>query len=225
MAEPLVIVESFASYADAATARTLLEMSGVRAFLNNAYSADVWSGCVGQVQIEVPESDAERARSLLAEMRIARGRRDSLADATSPAREICLRCRQPLSAGSTRCDACGFTFAGEEWADYVNGPVPASLLSRIYSPIDTRRFALPPELVGTYVAWCEREGLEIRGFEVWNRSIIGHTIIDVVEEGTAAELLAAVATLVKERAADACFSVSVRRSEPGAGLATARAAQ
>lgn len=209
MAESLVIADSFAYYADAATAKALLEADGIAAFLDNAYSSDVWTGCIGQVRVQVPASELARAKKLLAELRTSN--RTLAERGSAVADDACLRCGQTLSKESDRCARCGFEPGGEELAEYVNGPVPDSLLPHVYSPLDTRRFALRPELVRAYVDFCEREGVEIRGWQVWAHSTIGHVMLDVIEQGGARELLAAAARVPAERQWDTYFSVNAVR--------------
>ena len=160
MADSLTIVDGFRYHADAATAKALLEEQGIVAFLVDAYSADVWTGCIGAVRIAVRPADAEEARALLAKIH-ATANQTARAEASrvppAPAGEACLSCGRPLAPGVERCPTCGFAFEGEEEAEYANGRVPASLLAKAWSPIDSHRFGLTRALVPAYVAWCERE--------------------------------------------------------------------
>lgn len=218
MTDSLITVDSFAYFADAATAKALLEEAGVRVFLDNVYSSDLWTGCIGQIRVQVASADAAAARKLLEEIRAANRISARRPLAAAPA-ESCLRCGQPLAAEVERCARCGFAFSGEEQADYANGPVPDSLLPHAYSPIDTRRFGLRPDLVPRYVEFCAREGYEIDGWQMWAHSSIGHVVTDIVEKGPASALLAAAAKVPPDRVWDTYFSMNVRR------LASAEAAE
>jgi len=211
MTDSLVRLEEFRYYLDAAAAKALLEVAGVRAFLDNRFSADIWIGAIGGVFVTVPAADVAKGRAVLEAMRKVRQR--MRAGGVSGELDACLACKKPMEAGQTTCAACGWTFAGDEWIDYANGPVPAALLPVAYSPLDSRRFGLPPRFVQNYVDWCEAEGLVVSGWELWRTGVVGHIVIDPQRVGSVAELLAAATTAMARTDEDVYLSISVARGE------------
>jgi hypothetical protein len=210
VADSLVKVEEFRYYADAAAAKALLEVAGVRAFLVNAYSGDLWTGAIGETRIEVPAADVAKAKEVLDDMRKVRAR--MRAGGISGELDACLACKKPMAAGQTTCANCGWTFAGDEWIDYANGPVPAALLPVAYTPVDSRRFGLPPRFVKNYADWCVAEGLDVLGWELWRHGVVGHIVIDPYQEGSIEQLLHAATTALSHPEEDVCFSMTVKLS-------------
>jgi len=211
MSEALVVVDSFAYYADAAVAKALLEEAGLKPILENVYSADVWTGAIGQIRVQVPESQADRARQLLREIRESTLR--SWSRSRRPADpDSCIRCGAPMAPDADRCARCGFEATGEEVTEYANGPVPDRFLPYAYAPLGTRRFGLRPELIPAYVEDVKRAGREIKGWELWAHSAIGHVTLDIVEQGSAADLLKVAGSLPPDRAWDTYISPNVTHS-------------
>jgi hypothetical protein len=69
MSDKLVFVAAFVMPVEAQLARGLLEAEGIRAFLTGEQTTNVFSGVQGlggQIQLQVPEADAERAAEILA---------------------------------------------------------------------------------------------------------------------------------------------------------------
>jgi hypothetical protein len=68
MSDKLVFVAAFVMPVEAQLARGLLEADGIRAFLTGEQSANVFGvrGLGGQIRLQVPEGDAERAADILA---------------------------------------------------------------------------------------------------------------------------------------------------------------
>jgi len=191
MEPKLVDVGSFRHYGDAATAKALLDSHGIPCVLANANSGDLFGGVLGEVRLQVAERDAARATELLRS--IERTRAAPVAD---DGIERCLACGERLAADAKSCAKCGFTFEGEEEHLYENGPLPDSLMASVVAPVDSQRFALPPADVAAYLDWCAREGLAIRGYEVWTEELVGHRVAEARERATAKELgLAAAAAL------------------------------
>jgi hypothetical protein len=211
MSDSLVRLEEFRYYVDAAAAKALLEVAGVRAFLDNRFSADIWTGAIGGTFVTVPAADLAKGREVIEAMRKVRQR--MRAGGVSGELDACLACKKPMAAGQTTCAACGWTFAGDEWVDYANGPVAAALLPVAFSPLDSRRFGLPPRFVQNYVDWCEAEGLVVTGWELWRAGVVGHVVIDPQRTGSVAELLAAATTAMARTDEDVYFSINVARGE------------
>ena len=207
MTEPMVQVEVFKYYTDAAAAKALLEVAGERAFLVNAYSGDIWTGCIGEVRIEVPTSDVPKAREILERMREVH--RKSIDAGRSAPPETCLACGIPLQIGQNTCATCGWTFDGEDWTDFANGPVPTSLMRFSLSPLGSSRFGLPAESMQAYLDWCTRKSLRLRGWEVWRNSLLGHIVIGSNIDGSLQDLLDAAAIAMGRRESGVYFSPSM----------------
>jgi hypothetical protein len=196
MSEPLVCVETFDVAANAATAQALLESAGIEVRITDLETTSLnflWAGWTGGIKLNVPASQAAAARALLREMRES-NRRLAKTDYYEPLASNCLQCGFELDERAPRCPKCGWSFEGEDRSEYANGPVPHSLLRFAWSPLDSKSFALPMDVVPRYVRWCESEHLRITGWEVWQRSPLSHRVVARADAGDSASLLAAVAS-------------------------------
>jgi predicted Zn-ribbon and HTH transcriptional regulator len=216
---PQVEIDRFRNYSDAAMAKALLEVAGIRCTLTDSHSSDLFVGTFSATGVEVAAADAARARELLEQSRkVARARRAEAAahdraneggsgDDGDEAAETCLSCGAALAAAAVSCPACGFTFEGEEIHLYANGPLPDSLLAQAFTPADSQRFALPAEQVQRYVDWCGAAGLLIVGWETWLATALGHQVREQQLGEAGALCLAARAVLAQgDRAAVLRFS-------------------
>lgn len=61
---------------------------------------------------------------------------------------------------------------------YANGPLPEHLAPAAYFTGDRREWALPKSEALAYIDWCEREHLEVLGFEVWYPTTPGPTVLE-----------------------------------------------
>ncbi len=193
MSEKFVVVDAFDYFPQASTAKAMLENRGIPVVLTDVEMTNVnwfWHGFVGGIKVVVPETQAEAARAILKEMRRV-ARESESSDDDVPLDATCPSCGAPLPATGTACAKCGWSFEGEEVKDYANGPVPTSLLSFVYLPLGSDRFALPIGRIVPYAAWCARNGVEITGWEIWERGLPGHTRISS-GEGNVDALRAAV---------------------------------
>ncbi len=230
---PSIEVDRFRNYSDAAMAKALLEVAGIRCELTDSHSSDLFVGTFGATGVEVAAADAPRARELLEQSRkIARARR---AEAAAPgtadddgsgdggdAAESCLSCGAALPAAADSCGACGFTFEGEETHLFANGPLPESLLKAAFTPADSSRFALPAALVQRYVDWCDAEGLVIVGWESWVITTFGHRFGEPCVGDAGALCLAARSALAHgDRTDPVCFSPTTAAAAPGGGVTPA----
>lgn len=218
MKDLLEHVGSFRYHPEAAAAKALLEAEGIPAVLANVHSGDLWTGAVSEIRIEVLARDAARARGILDRlMDTARRERERARAGATDREDACLRCGAPMPPEARTCPSCRFSFEGEERVEYEDGPIPASMLARIWSPLWSRRAALPASAVPDYVAWCARAGIEITGWESWWRGILGRSILDIRESGTGQELLAALAELDADLAGRIYFAIrAAARAEPAA---------
>jgi Putative prokaryotic signal transducing protein len=215
---PLVEVDRFRNYSDAAVAKALLEGAGIRCVLADANSSDLFSGCLGATRVEVAAADVLRARELLEQSRaLARTRRakaaagdaadDGASDAGGGAAETCLSCGAAFADNANSCAACGFTFEGEETHLFANGPLPDSLLARAFTPADSSRFVLPAELVQRHVDWCVDEGLVTIGWETWVMTTLVHRLDEQCVGDAGALCLAARSSMAHgDRTDPVCFS-------------------
>lgn len=215
----LIDVDSFRHYGDAATAKALLDSHGIPAVLANANSGDLFGGVLGEVRLQVAERDAERARELLRS--IERTRAAPLPD---DGVERCLACGETLVADAESCAKCGFTFEGEETHLYENGPLPDSLLAHAVAPVDSQRFALQPSDVARYLDWCAKEGLAIRGYEVWSKTLVGHRVEQRCDRVGADELRRAALAAVARDAAETTSGPELFFSPTTEGVKAAGAA-
>jgi len=213
--EKLVVVDTFDYFPQAATAKAMLENRGIPVVMADAEVANsnlLWAGAVGGIKLVVPESQVEAATAILKEMRRVARQRSSVDDSV-PLDAACPSCAAPLPETGTVCTKCGWSFAGEEVRDYENGPVPDSLLSFVYRPLDSQRFALPIDKVPAYLDWCEKNGVEVTGWEFWERGLPGHTPLSGAE-GEAGALRAALAKFNVENFAGIFVCVATRPQEP-----------
>jgi hypothetical protein len=213
--EKLVVVDTFDYFPQASTAKAMLENQGIAVVLTDAEMANtnlLWAGAVGGIKLVVPESQVEAATAILKEMRRVARQRSSVDDSV-PLDASCPSCAAPLPETGTVCTKCGWSFAGEEVRDYENGPVPDALLSFVYRPLDSQRFALPIDKVPEYLDWCEKNGVEVTGWEFWERGLPGHTPLTSAE-GDAGALRAALVKFDRENFAGIFVCVATRPQDP-----------
>jgi hypothetical protein len=180
----LVDADSFRHYGDAATAKALLDANGIPSVLANDNANDLFGGALCEVRLQVAVADVARAKELLRSIERTRLAAPPAEDGI----ERCLACGEALVADAESCAKCGFTFEGEETHLYANGPLPDSLLASAVAPVDSQRFALQPGDVARYLDWCAHEGLAIRGYEVWSKTLVGHRLQERREPAGAKEL-------------------------------------
>ena len=60
----------------------------------------------------------------------------------------------------------------------ANGPLPASFQARAYFTANRGEFALGPGDALEYLNWCDQEGLTVLGFDTWEPSQPGPTVVN-----------------------------------------------
>ncbi len=65
MPERFVVIDTFIHATEAETARAVLEMEGIKAFLEDGGVEGVFGFAPGGVQLAVPAAEAEKARAIL----------------------------------------------------------------------------------------------------------------------------------------------------------------
>lgn len=112
MSDQFVTVETFRSLPEAEATKLHLETEGLTVFLANAETIAMdWllANAIGNIKLQVPSSQAATATALLEQIR--RERRERKERGYTDA-DICLACGAPLPEGTSRCAACGWSYAG-----------------------------------------------------------------------------------------------------------------
>ena len=215
MTEPFVTIAAFDVHSDAMTAKALLESAGIMVLVRDAETTSLnllWAGWTGGIKLDVPASQHEKAQQLIQEVRKS-NRRLQVVGEDVPLTSTCLSCGADLGDEALSCPQCGWSFEGEDYSEYDNGPVPHSLLGVAYSPVDSKSFALPAAAVPAYVAWCTKEGLRILSWEVWLRSPLTHRVVEASVPGSAQSLLAAVPEAVTQHGDAVLFCIRTAPTE------------
>src|SRR5260370_40489512 len=115
MEDQLVTVETYQFLPQAQAAKLQLEGNDIQVFLADAETVNMdWrlGNAIGNIKLQVPRDQAERALALLEEMRDkASQRRDTENDAGGT---VCLACGARLPEDQARCPLCGWSYASEE---------------------------------------------------------------------------------------------------------------
>lgn len=117
MVEDLVTVATFDFLPAAETAKAILQAEGLTVFFADAELVTTnWllDNAVGGIKLQVPQSQAEQAAGLIAEMRAHH--RPSPETAESAEGTNCLSCGAPLPENQSVCPACGWSYNTEEGA-------------------------------------------------------------------------------------------------------------
>jgi rubrerythrin len=112
MADELVTVQTYRFAPEAEAARMHLEGEGLTVFLADKEIVNMdWllGVAVGNVKLQVPQSQAARARALLGEMEAKRQERAEGADDEGTG--VCLACGAAIPEQESKCPACGWTYA------------------------------------------------------------------------------------------------------------------
>lgn len=119
MADELITVARFEFVPEAEAARMHLEGEGIRTFIADGgmVTADWFLGnAIGYVKLQVPASQAGRAREMLDGLRaLKRQREGDETERREPA--ACLACGAELPVAAAACAACGWSYgAGDDVA-------------------------------------------------------------------------------------------------------------
>jgi ribosomal protein L12E/L44/L45/RPP1/RPP2 len=116
MEEQLVTVETYSFLAQAEAAKLQLEGNGITVFLADAETVNMdWllGNAIGNIKLQVPAAQAERALEVLEEMREkARERRET--EKEEDEGEKCLACGAEIPEDQACCPSCGWSYTGEE---------------------------------------------------------------------------------------------------------------
>jgi hypothetical protein len=116
MEEQLVTVETYSFLPQAQAAKLQLEGNGITVFLADAETVNMdWllGNAIGNIKLQVPAEQAERALEVLDDMKEkARERRE--AESEDDEGERCLACGTKIPEDESRCPSCGWSYAQEE---------------------------------------------------------------------------------------------------------------
>jgi len=151
MEDELVTVETYQFLPQAQFAKLQLEGNGIRVFLADAEVVNMdWllGNAVGNIKLQVPGDQVERARNLLEEMRDkASERLDEEDDEEVDPYTECLVCGAEIPENQTRCTSCGWSYAPEETAITATLPLSDSNAQdseneRIHQKVDLRQIRI-----------------------------------------------------------------------------------
>jgi hypothetical protein len=115
MSEKVVIVETYDNPHEADMAKQMLESEGILVFLENRFIVETdWllAAAVGNIRLQVPGDQAEKARELLKDLP-----RWSGLENTEPLDETdlkCMECGQVMGEDEEKCPACGWGYGDAE---------------------------------------------------------------------------------------------------------------
>jgi hypothetical protein len=115
MQDELVTVETYQFLPQAQAAKLQLEGDGITVFLADAETVNMdWllGNAIGNIKLQVPRDQAERALTLLEQIRDKARKRGDAKDAEEET--ACLACGAKIPEGRSRCPSCGWSYSGEE---------------------------------------------------------------------------------------------------------------
>jgi hypothetical protein len=117
MEDQLVTVETYQFLPQAQFAKLQLEGNGIRVFLADAEVVSMdwfYANAIGNIKLQVPRDQVEKAQYLLEEMRDKASMRldedDENDEEVEPYTE-CLGCGGEIPEDQTRCPSCGWSYA------------------------------------------------------------------------------------------------------------------
>src|SRR5260370_33803511 len=114
MEDQLVTVETYQFLPQAQAAKLQLEGNDIQVFLADAETVNMdWllGNAIGNIKLQVPSDQVEKARDLLEEMREKASRHSR--DEEDGAGSECLACGAKIPEDQSRCPKCGWSYAGE----------------------------------------------------------------------------------------------------------------
>jgi hypothetical protein len=115
MEDQLITVETYQFLPEAQAAKLQLEGNDIQVFLADAETVNMdWllGNAIGNIKLQVPRDQADKALGLLEEMRDKTSRRQRADKNTDET--FCLACGAKLREDQARCPSCGWSYAGEE---------------------------------------------------------------------------------------------------------------
>ncbi len=115
MEDQLVTVETYQFLPQAQAAKLRLEGNDIQVFLADAETVNMdWllGNAIGNIKLQVPRDQVDKAIGLLEEMRDKARRRRRTDEDTDET--VCLACGAKLREDQARCPSCGWSYAGEE---------------------------------------------------------------------------------------------------------------
>src|SRR5437660_458775 len=115
MEDQLVTVETYQFLPQAQAAKLQLEGNDIQVFLADAETVNMdWllGNAIGNIKLQVPRDQVDKALGLLQEMRDKARRRHKTDEDTDET--VCLACGAKLREDQARCPSCGWSYAGEE---------------------------------------------------------------------------------------------------------------
>jgi hypothetical protein len=111
MSDELVTIATFQFLPKAQASKLLLESEGLTVFLLDAELVNTdWflANAIGNIKLQVPQSQAEAAMSLLEESHGENPQADNSSDDSDA--DQCLGCGATLPDDATTCPACGWSY-------------------------------------------------------------------------------------------------------------------
>jgi len=108
MSQSLVTIGLYNNPHQADMAKLHLELADIPVFLDNRFIVEMdWflSNAVGNIRLQVPADQVDRARELLADLGLQTAHL-----AAKPDADLCLNCGADMPSGESNCPACGWTF-------------------------------------------------------------------------------------------------------------------
>jgi hypothetical protein len=112
MNKDLVTIATFRSPPEAEAAKLHLEAAGLTPFLADVETVNMdWllGNAIGDIKLQVPNTQAETAAALLKHMRSERQRRRQQTGSADA--NMCLACGAVLPEEESQCGACGWSYA------------------------------------------------------------------------------------------------------------------
>ena len=120
MEDQLVTVETYQFLPQAEAAKLQLEGNDIQVFLADAETVNMdWllGNAIGNIKLQVPCDQVDKALALLEEMRDKVSQRKSEEDEKDDEdtdETVCLACGAELSEDQARCPSCGWSYLAEE---------------------------------------------------------------------------------------------------------------
>lgn len=118
MTDELVTIATFRFLPEAQASKLRLEADGLTVLLANAEIVSMdWflANAIGNIKLQVPQSQAAAATAVLEQARNERRRREKQPQGVET--NTCLACGATMREDASRCPACGWSYAGSEDAE------------------------------------------------------------------------------------------------------------